>query len=92
MTILIEPDSQDFYFSDSWRELRLDILDRDDYQCQAPRCLERTRLHVHHIIPRKYRFIVSFDIDSEENLITYCERHHAMVDHKLDMFGNPIDR
>lgn len=83
------PDEK-FYVSEEWFELKADILERDEYMCRL--CKRAEDLSVHHIIPRKYKHLVSFDIDSPDNLITLCWREHGMADRKLDRYGRIIEK
>jgi len=80
--------TDEFYRSDEWMEIRADIMERDGFRCRV--CGSTESLSVHHIVPRKYKDLVSFDIDFEGNLITLCWRHHHMADHKVDIFGREI--
>lgn len=77
-----------FYLSDEWIELSNDIKDRDENRCRV--CGSSYQLSVHHIIPRKYKHIANFDIDSTENLIALCWEHHQMADRKVDTEGREI--
>jgi len=81
-------DAEEFYDSDAWLDMREEILERDEYTCQV--CGATKHLQVHHIVPRKYIHVVSWDIDREENLITLCKVCHSMSDRKVDNFGNRI--
>lgn len=73
---------KEFYESEEWREISADIMERDEFRCQV--CGITENLTVHHIVPRKYKHLVSFDIDAEFNLLTMCWPHHKMADHKID--------
>jgi hypothetical protein len=63
-----------------WQRVRLKIMERDGWRCQAGDCRspENTTLHVHHkqYLPQREPWDYPF-----ENLITYCEKcheaHHA---------------
>jgi len=79
----------EFYQSEAWVEIRRDILERDSYSCRT--CGTMEELSVHHIVPRKYKYIVDFDIDDERNLMTLCWRCHGMADRKVDIFGREIE-
>ncbi len=81
---------EEFYLSDEWQEIRTDILERDEFMCRVCRSIEN--LSVHHIIPRRYKYLVNFDIDSEENLVTLCWEHHEMADRKVDRYGRKLER
>lgn len=82
-------DDWEFYQTEEWMELRDDILERDGFRCRV--CGASGNLRVHHIIPRKYKYIAGFDIDSPANLITLCDRHHTMADRKVDKYGNKLE-
>jgi 5-methylcytosine-specific restriction endonuclease McrA len=57
---------------ETYRELKLKILERDGWRCQ--RCGRRDRLQIHHIIRRSQS-----GADCEENLIVLCgECHDAL--------------
>ena len=81
-------ESGDFYLSDAWRELRADIIERDGFRCRV--CGSTKNLRVHHIIPRKYRYICGFDIDSPANLITLCGPHQLMADRIITSSGRRL--
>ena len=58
-----------------WRELRLKIIDRDDYRCQFCGAQKTAKqLQVHHIIPTNVE--QNFE---EDNLITCCRGCHAII-------------
>jgi len=78
----------EFYFTEEWEEIRSDIMERDGFRCRV--CGRTVDLSVHHIVPRKYMYLVDFDIDFEGNLLTLCWRHHEMADHKLDVYGKEL--
>lgn len=80
---------EEFYQSSEWQEIRADILERDGYMCRV--CQSINELSAHHIVPRKYKHLVKFDIDCKENLITLCWRDHGMADRKVDRFGRNIE-
>ena len=57
---------------ENWKEIRLDILKRDNFKCQL--CGEKNkRLDVHHIIPYS-----ETQDNSLYNLITLCKRCHII--------------
>ena len=72
--------------SPKWQKKRLEILERDEFKCQACGEKEKT-LHVHHVIydnslkPWEY---------SNWKLITLCEDCHKLL-HRLDKLGFDID-
>lgn len=80
--------SDEFYLSDEWMEIKGDIFERDGFRCRV--CGGIAELSVHHIVPRKYKHLVDFDIDFEGNLLTICWKHHKMADHKLDTSGREL--
>jgi hypothetical protein len=53
------------------------ILERDEYRCQAPGCTARRHLEVHHIVFRSRR-----GTDDRGNLITLCHAHHHHAVHR----------
>lgn len=79
---------EEFYLSDAWFELKEKILERDEYVCRQ--CGTSENLSVHHIVPRRYKYLVEFDIDSPNNLISMCWNHHGMADRKVDMYGRSL--
>lgn len=67
---------------EEWREVRLQVLERDNSFCQAYGqfgvvCLGK--LHVHHILPRSRG-----GKHNMENLVTLCSAHHQWA------HGNPL--
>lgn len=71
------------YSNTRWKDLRLNILKRDNWTCQNIDCGKnyrngKKRLHVHHIIPYK-----KTKDNSESNLITLCiSCHKSKYDRK----------
>jgi 5-methylcytosine-specific restriction endonuclease McrA len=57
-----------------YEELRRNVIDRDGWRCQN--CGARENLVVHHM-----RFRSHSGDDSEENLITLCNRCHGFAHH-----------
>jgi hypothetical protein len=55
-------------------EVRQQVVDRDDGQCQFPGCSMRAQLGLHHI-----QFRSRGGDHSPENLITLCAAHHTLV-------------
>jgi hypothetical protein len=47
-------------------------------QCCIDGCTEKN-IDIHHIIPKRYRNFVSFDVDDPFNLIPLCENHHILA-------------
>jgi endogenous inhibitor of DNA gyrase (YacG/DUF329 family) len=64
-----------------WKKLRLKILKRDNFTCQA--CGSKNNLDVHHKIP----FRISHD-NSESNLITLCHNCHIKIERTWDKIEN----
>lgn len=58
--------------SESYRELRWQVLQRDEWRCQL--CGSRRNLQVHHIKPRS-----QCRNDSDDNLITLYSQCHGQV-------------
>jgi 5-methylcytosine-specific restriction endonuclease McrA len=58
--------------SDSYDELRYQVLHRDSWRCQS--CGTMYNLEIHH---RQFRSQSGHD--SEENLITLCSKCHAQI-------------
>lgn len=54
-----------------WQDARQLVLARDKHQCKQ--CGERSRLHVHHLLPRSLG-----GPDEPSNLITLCDGCHAV--------------
>jgi len=77
-----------FYLSEEWQEIRADIMERDGFRCRV--CGATDELSVHHIVPRRYKYIAGFDVDSPANLITLCWKHHKMADRMLDVYGREL--
>lgn len=60
-------------YPDDWDEMRVAILERDDYTCQG--CGERNvQFQVHHIVPLGCGGTNTF-----RNLITLCEECHGRI-------------
>ena len=78
-----------FYVSREWKDKRIEILNRDHYECQ--RCkgnyvveskpLKRIKIkrakYVHHIIPMKDCFELALD---DDNLVSLCFECHEIVE------------
>lgn len=56
-----------------WRARRLEILERDNHQCQA--CGDTKSLHVHH---KRYNHLWA---ERDDDLITLCEECHRTTHH-----------
>jgi 5-methylcytosine-specific restriction endonuclease McrA len=70
-------------FTENWQKIRMRVLVRDDFSCQAHQlrlCVkpcDETKLdhlHVHHIRERQHG-----GSDSLDNLITLCHEHHIQI-------------
>lgn len=81
-----------FYFSDDWKELREDVLDRFHYECQ--RCLERGKytraICVHHVNEVRHRpdlalsrYYMDEHGERKPNLLPLCNTCHNEVHDKL---------
>jgi len=58
-----------------WRDLRLKVLERDNYRCQlCGRTLPKQMLQAHHIIPTD-----NGGKHTLENLFTCCKRCHSII-------------
>lgn len=67
------------YNSSEWRNLRKQVLKRDNYQCQQCGATAEESgypLEIHHIIPPKGNKELFFDIN---NCVTLCKWCHARV-------------
>lgn len=67
-----------------WQRRRLDILQRDNFTCQLCGDTEST-LHIHH---KNYRRCEIWEYEDDE-LITYCELCHLVVEHFKEQEGSP---
>ncbi|MBN1461399.1 MAG: HNH endonuclease [Armatimonadetes bacterium] len=70
---------------DGWNQIKIAVLERDSYTCQACGCREDPAgraLSVHHIAPRKE------GDHSLDNLVTLCNRSHRLV-HTGDLVCPP---
>ena len=56
----------------TWREIRQEVLQRDNHQCQV--CGKEHSGQVHHVIPRSQGGTNDFS-----NLITLCGRCHMVI-------------
>lgn len=63
-----------------WQRRRLEILQRDKFTCKLCGDTEST-LHIHH---KKYRKCEIWEYEDDE-LITYCEICHLVVEYLKDM-------
>lgn len=60
------------YFDTTWREVRQEVLERDDHQCQE--CGEAENLEVHHLISVRANPYLVADLN---NLVTLCKSCHS---------------
>ena len=67
----------EYIHSEEWQKRRLQILKRDNYQCQ--RCGSAKQLRVHHI-----HYPEVYGEEPDEDLITLCDSCHTFV-HKSDI-------
>lgn len=92
-----------FYFTDEWKELRLEVLEENCYECQE--CLKRGRytraICVHHVNEVKHKpnlalskFYIAKDGTKKKNLLPLCNECHNIIHDKLgewqrrDKFSN----
>lgn len=68
-----------------WQKKRLEIMQRDDFACRL--CGDKkSTLHIHH---KEYRVGHEPWEYEEENLVTYCETCHSLVEYlkPIDVLG-----
>ena len=58
---------------EDWEARRREILDRDNFMCQAPGCCWRAA-DIHHVVPR-----AQGGNHRADNLVALCRVHHAIV-------------
>jgi 5-methylcytosine-specific restriction endonuclease McrA len=63
-----------------WKQIRREVLERDRYSCQNEHCESKSKLHVHHIVPRSQGGTNKLD-----NLITYCTKCHPQNEFREKM-------
>lgn len=80
--------SENRTLSESWRETREGVLDRDDHSCRHCGVGEQVahRLEVHHILP-----VEEGGGDNRSNLLTLCERCHKAIHRLHSGESYPID-
>ena len=66
-------------YGGKWPIIRKWILERDNHQCQYPRCGKSVTLQVHHKI-KFSKFKSKSEANSQENLITLCGLHHRELE------------
>jgi HNH endonuclease len=59
----------------NWEQLRLEVLERDNYVCQN--CFKEEANEIHHIIPRR-----KGGLDTLNNLTTFCRKCHCIIEPK----------
>lgn len=65
-----------------WKAVRLEVLERDGYQCTEPECTEETDLHIHHIIPISVDPSLALDAG---NLRTLCAPHNLAIGDRVEI-------
>jgi len=65
---------------EAYRQLRLKVLQRDRWHCQA--CGATTNLQVHHVEARSHQ-----GSDSEGNLMTLCSECHRKIHLRITSEG-----
>ena len=68
-----------------WKEVRIKVLERDNYQCLL--CDSSYKLNVHHLIEKEFLMFryLKFDV---RNLITVCPRCHKFGE--FSIHKNPL--
>lgn len=69
----VSPEYQAYLESETWRNVREAIKERDNHRCRV--CGNHSDLQVHHI-NGKYRF---HEADHPESLMTLCDRCHKLI-------------
>ena len=69
-------DGKQNYYGSDWKKVRVEVLKRDNNQCQLCGKFEG-RLEIHHKIP----FVITKD-NSLNNLITLCAKCHRFVENE----------
>jgi len=64
------------YDDPAYKKWRSDVLKRDGFKCQFPKCNCKKRLNVHHIRTWAKHPAIRFNI---MNGITLCYKHHRLV-------------
>lgn len=70
-----------FYDSVEWFEIKNAVTLRDGPLCQI--CGSLDRVTAHHIVPRRFKDDVKYDIDQLSNLINICWDCHEKADRKF---------
>ncbi len=68
---------KDYLKSDKWKNIRDEVLKRDDFRCK--RCGSALNLEFHHIT-----YPADFNYDCAENIVTLCHGCHGKI-HKGDL-------
>ena len=93
--LIREGNVEQFYFTDEWKELRLEVLEEHNYECQE--CLSRGRYTraqcVHHVNEVKDRPDLALNKYYKDHkgvehkqLIPLCNKCHNLVHNKLQRF------
>lgn len=64
-------------YGDGWKDVRKDVLERDNHSCVV--CGKSERPNVHHIKPRR-KFDDVSESNTLDNLITLCHSHHRKLE------------
>lgn len=100
-SLVNDGDEHAFYVSREWKDIRKDVLKRDNYECQ--RCkgkfivkqypIKKISIskakYVHHIKPMKEYFDSSLDKD---NLVSLCFNCHEIVEGRIDKWNKPTKK
>ena len=68
-----------FYTTKEWHRTRSLVLIRDNFTCKSCGSKFKSKLHVHHLIPKVYG-----GDESLENLITLCNKCHRKIHLEMD--------
>lgn len=71
------------YDDPQYKEFRSKVLVRDEHICRWPRCLNTTKLKVHHIKKWSTHPKMRYDVS---NGITLCRYHHDMIWSKEEFY------
>ncbi len=74
----VNPPVNPYYLSDEWRQLREQVLWRDNHQCVIEGCFARATI-VDHRQPRRLG-----GADTLGNLRSLCHHHHAVLGEQPD--------
>lgn len=62
------------YNDPQYEKFRKDVLKRDRYKCQMPRCKNKKPLHVHHIRTWAGASSLRYDVSNGITLCKYCHQ------------------